>query len=71
MKVSVQFVTSCSPVCIKLRYSFYQAAVHILSRGGPVIDKQQTRGDTVTILENQLKSKKSDNKKCHLKNRKK
>ena len=65
---------SCSPLrysSTKLRYSFYQTAVHILSSDGPVIEKQQTRGDTITVLENQLKSKKSDNKKCHLKNRKK
>ena len=53
MKVSVQFVTGCSPVCIKLRYSFNQAAVHILSSGGPVNNKQQTRCGTLTILENQ------------------
>ena len=69
MKVAVQFLPSCSPVCIKRRYSFYQAAVQILSSGGPVNDKQQTRGGTVTILENQLKSKKSDNKREHLKHR--
>ena len=69
MKVAVQFVSSCGTVFTKLQYSFYQTAVQILSRGGPVDDKQQTRGGTVTILENQLKSKKSENKRGHLKNR--